>query len=85
MLQLQAVGDVLILDESLDDDGYAAVGEAVLSEAERIARENGDRLVAMVVWDGRPRPGVDLTERFRASAAQRGFEIIDVLTLGSHG
>ena len=85
MLQLQAVGDVLILDESLDDNGYAAVGEAVLAEAERIARENGDRLVAMVVWDGRPRPGVDLTARFRESAGRRGFEIVDVLTLGSHG
>ena len=85
MLQLQAAGDVLILDGSLDDDGYAAVGEAVLAEAERIARENGDRLVAMVVWDGRPRPGVDLTARFRESAGRRGFEIVDVLTLGSHG
>jgi hypothetical protein len=85
LLQLQAAGDVVILEESSDDNGYAAVGEAVLTEAERIAQENGDRLVAMVIWDGRPRPGVDLTARFRESAGLRGFEIVDVLTLGTHG
>ena len=85
LLQLQAAGDVVILDGNADDNGYAAVGEAVLAEAERIAAENGDRLVAMVIWDGRPRPGVDLTARFRESAGLRGFEIVDVLTLGARG
>ncbi len=85
LLELQAIGDVVILDESPDDNGYTVVGEAVLAEAERIAGENGDRLVAMIVWDGRPRPGVDLTARFRESAGRRGFEIVDVPTLGSHG
>jgi hypothetical protein len=85
LLQLQAAGDVVILDESPDDAGYAATSEVILEEAERMARENGDRLVAMVVWDGRQRPGVDLTARFRDSAARRGFEIEDVLTLGSDG
>ena len=85
LLQLRAAGDVVLLDESPDDAGYAAAGEAILDEAERIAGENGDRLVAMIVWDGRPRTGVDLTARFRESAARRGFEIVDVPTLGSHG
>lgn len=85
LLQLQAAGDVLILDGSADDDGYAAAGEAILGEAERLAGESGDRPVAMVIWDGRPRPGVDLTAQFRESARRRGFEIVDVLTLGSRG
>ena len=83
LLQLQIAGDLVLLDESPDDAGYAVAGEAILDEAERIARGNGDRLVAMVVWDGHQRAGGDLTARFRESAAQRGFEIIDVLTLES--
>lgn len=81
VVELETSGDLLILDESSDDSGYAAVGEAILDEAERIARENGNQLVAMVVWEGRPRPGVDLTARFRESARRRGFEIDDVLTI----
>jgi len=85
MLQLQAAGDVLVLDGSPDDDGYSAVGEAILGEVERLAGESGDSPVAMVIWDGRLRPGVDQTARFRESARRRGFEIVDVPTLGSHG
>jgi hypothetical protein len=77
---LQMSGDLLILDENADDAGYAAVGEAILDEAERIAREEGSDLVALVVWDGRPRPGVDLTGRFLDSARRRGFKIDEVLT-----
>ena len=85
LLQLQAAGDVLILDGSPDDDGYGAVGEAILDDVERLAGESGDSPVAMVIWDGRPRSGVDLTARFRESASRRGFEIVDVPTIGSHG
>jgi hypothetical protein len=85
LLQLQAAGDVLILDGSPDDNGYSAVGEAILAEAERLAGESGDSPVAMVIWDGRQRPGVDQTARFRESASRRGFEIVDVPTLGFHG
>jgi hypothetical protein len=81
--RLRAAGDVVLLHESPDDAGYTAAGEVILDEAEKIAMENGDRLVAMIVWDGRPRAGFDLTARFRESAVQRGFEIVDVPTLGS--
>lgn len=81
--QLQASGDLIVLQERPGDAAYEAVGEAVLAEATRIARQNGDRPVAMVIWDGRVRPGVDLTAQFRDSAGRRGFEVVDVLTLGS--
>ena len=81
IVELETSGDVVVRNDSADDSGYAAVGEAILDEAERIAKENGDQLVAMIVWDGRPRPGVDLTALFRESARRRGFEIEDVLTI----
>jgi hypothetical protein len=81
--QLQATGDVIVLDEAPGDAAYEAVGEAILSEAARLAGEDGHRSVAMVIWDGRVRPGVDLTAEFRNSAARRGFEIVEVLTFGA--
>ena len=85
LLQLQAAGDVLILDGSPGDDGYSAVGEAILGEVERLAEETGNSPVAMVIWEGRSRSGVDQTARFRESASRRGFEIVDVPTLGPNG
>ena len=81
ILELVSAGDLIVRNESADDSGYAAVGEAILDEAERIAREHGERLVAMIVWDGRARPGLDLTALFRESARRRGFEIEDVPTM----
>lgn len=81
LLQVETAGELVLLNENPDDAGYAAAGEVILDEAQRIALGNGDRLVAMVIWDGHPRPGVDLTARFRESAARRGFEIVDVPTL----
>ena len=82
MLQLQAVGDVLILDESPDDNGYAAVGEASPCRS-RARYANGDRLVAMVVWDGTParrRSDGAVSQIGRAAARNRGRP-----DPGSHG
>ena len=81
--QLQASGDLIVLQEPPGDAAYEAVSEAVLAEATRIARENGNRLMAMVIWDGSARPGIDFTVQFRDSARRRGFEVVDVLTVGS--
>lgn len=82
--ELQPIGEVIVLEEMSGDTdaAYVAVGEAVLAQAARIARNNGGRPAAMVIWDGRPRPGVDLTAYFRDSATDLGFEIVEVLTVG---
>jgi hypothetical protein len=83
--QIRATGDLVVLEEAPGDHAYALASEAVLDEAEAIARENGDRRVAMIIWDGQQRDGVDLTMQFRGSAKRRGFEIVDVLTSDGHG
>jgi hypothetical protein len=85
MRELQAAGEVVVLDETPGDAGYAATGEAILDEAEHLARRLGIRPAALVVWDGRPRSGVDLTRQFRESAERRGFEILEVSTLDETG
>jgi hypothetical protein len=82
--ELQPRGEVVVLEEMAGDTeaAFLAVGETVLAEAAKIARNNGGRPAAMVIWDGRPRPGVDLTAHFRDSAVRLGFEIVEVLTVG---
>jgi hypothetical protein len=80
--QLRATGDLIILSEPPGDGAYTAASETILDEAERIARENGDRPAALVIWDGRVRPGLDHTKQFRDSAERRGFQIVEVLTSG---
>ncbi len=38
------------------------------------ADEGVHRLLAFVIWDGRPRPGGDVTDAFRRLALASGFE-----------
>jgi hypothetical protein len=82
--ELQPIGEVVVLEDMVGDAdaAFVAVGETILAEAAKIARNNGGRPAAMVIWDGRPRPGVDLTAHFRDSAVRLGFEIVEVLTVG---
>ena len=79
--QVEASGDLVVLDEQPGDAGYAVATDAVLTEAEAMARQNGGRPAAMVIWDGRMRPGIDLTQHFRDTAGDRGFDILDIFTL----
>jgi hypothetical protein len=37
--------------------------------------------VAIVIWDGRPRDGVDVTAAFAASARKRGLSVQEIGTL----
>jgi len=79
--QIDAAGELIVLGESDGDAAYAATNDAILDEAERLALAAGAPAAALLVWEGHSRPGNDLTEQFRASAARRHFEIWQVLTL----
>lgn len=64
-----------------DDSAYARVNERILSEAQRLARETGARVVAVLVWDGIRRGPDDLTAAFRDLARAGGCAVIDIPTL----
>ena len=75
---LQA-GDLVVLDvEGNDDAAYAAANQAIMSEAETIARATSDgtpfRLVAVIVWEGSARAGTDASGGLLTLAKQAGFE-----------
>jgi hypothetical protein len=75
----EAAGDLVVLDVEGDDDAaYAAANQAIISEAETIARATSDgtpfRLVAVIVWEGSARAGTDASGGLLTLAKQAGFE-----------
>jgi hypothetical protein len=83
-----AANDLVVLGsgDGGDDVMYAAANEAIVREAQALFREapGGQtdplRAVAIIVWEGAPREGGDLTDAFRQLAARAGFEERVVLT-----
>jgi len=78
-------GDLVIPEqgEGDEDAAYADVNRLILNEAKALAQTipgGPHRLVAVIVWEGRPRPGNDLTDDFRAAAIEAGFMLHIVLT-----
>jgi hypothetical protein len=80
-----AAGDLVTLngDPEAGDGAYAAANEAILREAQSLARpqQGGSALplIAVIVWEGTPRSGNDATEGFRTLAAEAGFDVREIL------
>jgi len=70
-----------VLPTARGDDAHLITCRAILDEAARLGRETTSPVVAVVVWDGSPRPGVDITNEFRCDARARGWRIIEILTV----
>ena len=82
----EAARDLVVLDgkDGDEDAAYAAANQAIISEAETIARATGDgkpfRLVAAIVWEGSARAGTDASGGLLALAKLAGFEERSVAT-----
>jgi hypothetical protein len=81
-----AVGDLVVLDgKEADDRAYAAANDAIVEEAQALARATKDheqrRLIALLVWEGTARSGSDATAEFGKIAKKAGFEVESVLTV----
>jgi hypothetical protein len=81
-----AVGDLVVLEgKESDERAYAAANEAIVEEAQALARTTTEgkprRLIALLVWEGKARPGSDATAEFGKLAAKGGFKVESVLTL----
>ena len=78
-------GDLVLLEQggSDDDEAYKATNKLILSEAKMLAQTMPGaphRLVAVIVWEGQPRPNNDITDDFRTAAVEAGFTPHIVLT-----
>lgn len=78
--------DLVILRQTgVGTGAYARANEAILDEAEALARHPGDAR-AVIVWEGKPKEGddlesEDLTAAFASSAERRGIPVEQVLTV----
>lgn len=79
-------GDLLLLDERRgSDDAYRAANDAILAEAQRLAREEkpddpGSALAGLIIWEGASRGPDDVTDHMRQRLADAGATISVVLT-----
>jgi hypothetical protein len=68
-----------LLDDA--DDAYTRANIVILDEAVQTGRNNGETVVAMVVWDGESRGSSDNTAHFKEAAFERGLPVIEVPTV----
>ena len=82
----EGANDLVILSETGDDDdkAYAAANEAIIQEAEALARGTSEgirlRRVVVIVWEGSARAGSDASGGLRTLATEAGFEDRTLLT-----
>ncbi len=82
--ELAASGDLIVLGLEDDPDAaYAATNGAILDEAQRLAKEQGAGVAAVVVWDGQSRGEGDLTADFARTARALGLPVTEVSTLAA--
>jgi hypothetical protein len=75
--------ELIIVGQADGDTAYAASNQRIIEEAQLLSRRlsgGQHRLLAVVVWEGQPRPNNDLTDHFRTAAIKAGFEVEVVLT-----
>ena len=82
----EGANDLVILSGTGDDDdkAYAAATEAIIREAEALARGTSEsirlRRVVVIVWEGSARSGTDASGGLRTLATEAGFEDRTLLT-----
>jgi hypothetical protein len=79
--EVEAAGDLVILQNGLEDEAYAAANHAILDEALGLAKAAQEPVMAVLMWDGVSRGHHDLTEEFGAEALQRGLQVAEVRTI----
>jgi hypothetical protein len=79
--EVEPVGDLVIAASPPGRDAYEFASDRILEEAEQLAAGSGEKEVAVVVWDGRPRGPHDITQNFLAAATKRGLTVVQVSTL----
>ena len=79
--EVEAAGDLIMMDRVSDNEAYSAANRAILDEAVRLGKELHAAVGAVLVWDGASRGPDDLTEEFGTEARKRGLAVVEVKTL----
>jgi hypothetical protein len=82
LAELEPPLDLVTLEgHGKDDEAYAAANAAILHRAATLGRQFGAGVLAVLVWEGAPRPGADMTAAFGEEAQNRGWRVEQVKTL----
>jgi hypothetical protein len=77
-----ASGNLVVLaSESGNNEPYLATNLAVLDAAAEVARESDGNVMAILVWDQRPRDGEDVSHAFAEEATRRGIPLVHINTM----
>lgn len=85
--EARAAGDLVVLKERRgSDDAFRAANDAILAEAQRLAREEhpdnpASALAGLIIWEGASRGPDDVTDHMRQRLADAGATIRVVLTI----
>jgi hypothetical protein len=80
--QIEAAGDLMIVQRASDENPYSATNRKILDEALLLANRFHESVTAALVWDGITRGDDDLTEGFGVEARNRGLRVVEVSTDG---
>jgi hypothetical protein len=81
--EVEAFGDLVVLDNLGNDDPYLATSWVILDEAVVLGRERDEPVGAALVWDGVSRGATDYTDKFGAEARRRGLAVFEISTVGA--
>ncbi len=81
LAEVQGKDDLIIDDYDQDEESYFAANHDILDQAEELAEESGQKLSALVVWDGQARGEEDVTGHFLEEARQRGLKVTEIKTV----
>ena len=74
-------GDLVEYDYEKEEETYFAMNHDILDQAEELAEETGQPLVALVVWNGESAGEDDVTGHFLEEARRRELKVAEVNTL----
>lgn len=78
---VQAKGDLVVMETTAGAEAYSAANLAILDEAASLAKQLHYATCAALVWDGVSRGPHDITEEFGIEARKRGLAVIEVKTV----
>lgn len=81
MAEVDEKGDLVVDDYDEDEESYFAANHDILDQAEDLAEETGQKLSAVVVWNGEARGEEDVTGHFFEEAKQRGIKVTEIITI----
>jgi hypothetical protein len=74
--------DLLIMDSADDDQqAYEKANVAILDTAEKLEQQKNEKMIVLIVWDGKRRGTDDVTAHFLNEAKSRKLAIKEINTL----